>query len=449
MKTARELEIPARSWVPDRVAIATVFLIMLPIAMLNGTYTGSMVEVSNTLGVYTEDITIGYYAAAAGMAVSYPIVPKILGALSGKSLLLTDLTLQFFLSWFCARQSDIELVITASFIIGFLKGFLMLWIIRRIKFIFSPKDIRSEFYAYFYPLVFGSGQLSMVITALLADHYDWKYMYYFMMLLLLAAILGVIVFFRHNRPSRPIPWKELHAREMLIIATGVLMLIYVITYGKTLDWMAYTRIRLYIVVAPLLVAIFLWEQFHSPRPYVSLKPLFQWKAIVGYFYMMMVMFFSTSTSLLTSYLTTHPTRGQHAHLHTLRLAAAGLSAGSLHLLLVVPLATVALPLPHSRRDGVLRPVLRHTLLRHFAGQHVRNALLAHVPPRAWYADADYRLRPLCRRRPATQVPAFQCFLPHHLPFSVDTCHRLGLLQQRTLPPAAEIYGETIRNPYRH
>ena len=105
---------------------------MLSIAMLNGTYTGSMVEVSGTLGVYTEDITIGYYAAAAGMAVSYPIVPKILGAWSGKQLLLVDLTLQFFLSWFCARQSEIELLIAASFVIGFLKGFLMLWISRRI-----------------------------------------------------------------------------------------------------------------------------------------------------------------------------------------------------------------------------------------------------------------------------------------------------------------------------
>ena len=64
MKTASELDIPARPWVPDLLAIATVFIIMLPIAMLNGTYTGSMVEVSNTLGVYTEDITIGYYAAS-------------------------------------------------------------------------------------------------------------------------------------------------------------------------------------------------------------------------------------------------------------------------------------------------------------------------------------------------------------------------------------------------
>lgn len=96
MKTASELDISARPWVPDLLAIATVFIIMLPIAMLNGTYTGSMVEVSNTLGVYTEDITIGYYAASAGMAVSYPIVPKILNAFSSKSLLLVNLTLQFF-----------------------------------------------------------------------------------------------------------------------------------------------------------------------------------------------------------------------------------------------------------------------------------------------------------------------------------------------------------------
>lgn len=316
MKTASELDIPARPWVPDLLAIATVFIIMLPIAMLNGTYTGSMVEVSNTLGVYTEDITIGYYAASAGMAVSYPIVPKILNAFSSKSLLLVNLTLQFFLSWFCAREANIDLLIAASFIIGFLKGFLMLWIIRRIKFIFSPKDVRSEFYAYFYPLVFGGGQFSMVITALLAYHYDWKYMYYFMMLLLLIAILAVILFFRHDRPSKPIPWGELHPREMLIIATGVLMLIYVITYGKTLDWMASTRICIYIVIAPLLVALFLWEQFHSPHPYVSLKPLFQWKAIVGYFYMMLVMFFSTSTSLLTSYLTTI-LRVDNTHSYTL------------------------------------------------------------------------------------------------------------------------------------
>lgn len=301
--TAQQLEIPVRQWVPDWIAVFLLFVIIMPVTMLNGTYTGSMVEVSNTLGAYTEDITIGYYAASAGMAIAYPIVPKVLDTFSSKSLLLVDLTLQFLLSWICARSSNMEFLIVFSFIIGFLKGFLMLWLIRRIKFIFSPKDVRSEFYSYFYPLVFSGGQMSMVVTALLAYHYDWKYMYYFMMILLIIAILLVIVLLRHDRPSHTIPMKELHPREMIIISTGLLMLIYVITYGKILDWMASPKICIYIIIAPLLISLFVWEQLYSPRPYVSLKPMLQWKGILGYFYMMIVMFFSTSTTLLSNYMT--------------------------------------------------------------------------------------------------------------------------------------------------
>lgn len=303
MISAAQLELPVRRWVPDWLATFCLFAIMLPVTMLNGSYTGSMLEVSNTLGTNTEDITMGYYAASAGMAIAYPIVPKILGAFSSKALLMVDLCLQLLLSWICARSQSADTLIVCSFFVGFLKGFLMLWCIRRIKKIFSPKDIRSEFYAYFYPLVFGCGQLSMIITAELAYHYDWKYMYYFMMILLLVALLTVAICFRHDRPIRKIPFHDLHVREMFIISAGLLMLMYLLNYGKVLDWMASPRICLYIVLAPMLIAFFIWTQYHSRTPYVNLAPLYQPKAIVGYLYMMIVMFFSTSTTLLTNYMT--------------------------------------------------------------------------------------------------------------------------------------------------
>lgn len=97
----------------------------------------------------------GILRAAAGMAVSYPIIPKILEAFSIKFLLLADLVAQFFLSWICARSQNANILIVCSFAIGFLKGFLMLWFIRYAQKIFSPKNIRSQFYSYFYPFVFG------------------------------------------------------------------------------------------------------------------------------------------------------------------------------------------------------------------------------------------------------------------------------------------------------
>jgi hypothetical protein len=65
----KELGAPIRQWVPDWLGLICIFIVILPVTMLNGSYTGSMLEVSNTLGTNTEDITMGYYAAAAGMAV--------------------------------------------------------------------------------------------------------------------------------------------------------------------------------------------------------------------------------------------------------------------------------------------------------------------------------------------------------------------------------------------
>ena len=118
MITAAALELPVRRWVPDRLAVAGLFSVLLPVTMLNGSYTGSMLEVSNTLGSNAEDITMGYYAASAGMAIAYPIVPKVLGAVSSKVLLLADLTLQFLLSWFCARSQSADTLIVCSFFIG-------------------------------------------------------------------------------------------------------------------------------------------------------------------------------------------------------------------------------------------------------------------------------------------------------------------------------------------
>ena len=105
----KELGVPVRSWVPDWLGFCCIFIVILPVTMLNGSYTGSMLEVSNTLGTNSEDITMGYYAASAGMAIAYPIIPKVLAAVSVKFLLLIDLLAECRYSdclQFCYRLSE-------------------------------------------------------------------------------------------------------------------------------------------------------------------------------------------------------------------------------------------------------------------------------------------------------------------------------------------------------
>ena len=78
-------------------------------------------------------------AASAGMAIAYPIIPKVLAAFSVKSLLLIDLVLQFFLSWVCARTQNADILIVCSFVCRFSE---------RISYVvvysLCPKDFQSE-----------------------------------------------------------------------------------------------------------------------------------------------------------------------------------------------------------------------------------------------------------------------------------------------------------------
>ena len=251
------LDLPLRPWVPQWLGALTLFLIFIPTAMLNGAYTGSMLEVSSSLGVFSEDISMGYYATSVGMAVAYPVVRKVLDSVPPKSLLLGDLPLQALLSYFCTYSNNIDIIIVCSFFIGLLKAFVMLWCIIHLQPLFSPGNVRSEFYAYFFPLVFAMGQLSMALTAQLAYYYDWRYMYYLMMLGILVAILFILVCFRYARVPARFPLGEFDFRSMLVISTAMLMLLYVFTYGR----------------------------------------------VLGYLYMFLTLFFSSASTLTTTYLT--------------------------------------------------------------------------------------------------------------------------------------------------
>ncbi|MEG1581079.1 MAG: MFS transporter [Bacteroidaceae bacterium] len=303
MVKLQALNVPIRPWVPKWLGFIAAFAILLPIVLINGAYTGSIVEVSGTLGVLSEDIRMAFYATSVGMAVSYPLIPKTRPAITTKTVLLIDLLLQVVLSFVCARSSQIEIIIVCSFFIGFFKGFAMLEIITMIRPFFSPKNVRSEFYAYFYPIVFSAGQVSMILTAQLAYYYQWQQIYYFIMILLFIAIVFVLVCFRYAQRPLLFPFKTLDGKSVLLISVCQLLIIYIVTYGKILDWFSSTQLTVFVFLVPFLLWLFVFRQTSQKVPYLRLEVLNCSKAMIGYLFMVIAMFFSSSSVLVTSYAT--------------------------------------------------------------------------------------------------------------------------------------------------
>ena len=268
-----KLDLPLRRGFPQWAGILTSFIVILPVSMMNGAYTGSALEISNTLGAMSEDVMMAYYCTSAGMAIAYPIVPKILSNVCPRSLLLVDLFLQVLLSLICARTEHISVVTAASFLLGFLKAFVMLW-------------------------------LSMMFTAMLSYYYDWKYMYYLMIILLLAAMLAVLMVFRHTSVGSRVPVEEIDFKNMTVVSAGIMLLMFFFNYGRPLDWFHSPVIIACAVIAPVLIGVFLWQMTSPPEKkfYISTAILKHWKSPIGYAFMFFVMFMTSSSTLNTRFL---------------------------------------------------------------------------------------------------------------------------------------------------
>jgi len=293
---------PFRSWVPVWLKAAIAILILVPIMLANGAYTGSNIDISSYLGVLSEDINIAYYAASAGMAIGYLVTPKVRPVATVKTILLISIVCQIILSMICAQTNYMEIITVCSFLIGYFKTFSLVEVFAILMPIFGPSGTRNEFYAKYFPISLACGQLSLVLTAELAYVYRWQYMYYFMIALLLVSIIAILICMKYARKLVRIPFKDIDWLSLFLISVCYISIIYFVTYGKTKDWFASRNMVLVFALSITTGALFVRRQF-SENPCVDLSVLKNRHSVVVYILSFLLMFFISFSVLISSYTT--------------------------------------------------------------------------------------------------------------------------------------------------
>lgn len=291
-----------RSWVPQWLIAVVAFLVLIPMMLINGAYTGSSVDISSYLGVTSEDINIAFFASAAGMAMAYPLIPIIKPVATTKTIILVVLFIQLILSFVCAVTSYIEVIIICSFLIGFFKAFTLMEVVFILMPIFSPSNTRNQFYAQYYPIVLVLSQLSLVLTGEFAYNYQWQYMYYFMIALILIAMVAVVICFQFGMRMIRIPLNTIDWLSFFQCSTVFMCILYVSIYGKTKDWLNSKEIIFAIVLIPIMGWMFVRRQLITDsRPFVDLSILKNRNSTVIYLFCILMMFLASYTIVVSSY----------------------------------------------------------------------------------------------------------------------------------------------------
>src|SRR5262249_30059646 len=131
----------------------------------------------------------------------------------------------------------------------------------------------KRFYPFVYLTALGGTYLITWMTAWLAYKYNWRYAYVAMIMMVLLCLLLTLVFSQDNRLRRPLPLYQLDVLGLLLLTGCLLLVNYVVVYGKVNNWWESESIQGATVLIPVAFLAFLVRELTVKRPLLPLQNL--------------------------------------------------------------------------------------------------------------------------------------------------------------------------------
>lgn len=309
---------PFYNWVPKPLGILILILLFVPILTVGGVYTANSGEMTSELGLQSEHIQFVGFVTSIGMAAFSPFFYQLVCIRREKMMCIAGFSLLYLLSYVCAITDSIFLLGLCSLIMGFLRMVLMMVnLFTLIRYAFGMEATRnitpgmepdteegwdkldkekSQSMPIIYLFFMILGQVGTSLTAWLAYAYQWQDVYYYMMGMTLVAILVVFLTMPyHPYAGRRFPINFRKFGSVSVFSALMTCIIYVLVYGKTLDWYADATIVRSTVLAIFFAGVFLYLESSGQSPYFLLD-IFRLRTIrMGIVLFLLLMIFNTSS----------------------------------------------------------------------------------------------------------------------------------------------------------
>lgn len=287
---------PFYDWVPKPVGIIILILLFIPILTIGGVYAVNSGEMMSGLGIQSEHIQFVNFVTSIGMAAFAPFFYRLVCIRREKMMCIAGFSIMYVLSYICAETESVFLLGLCSLIMGFLRMVLMMAnLFTLILYGFGIEATRNitpgmepttgegwdaldkeksvsqpAIYLFFMML----GQLGTSLTAWLAYEYEWQYVYYYMMATTLVSIFIIFITMPyHNYAGQRFPINFKKFGSVVLFCLPFICFIYVMVYGKVLDWYDDPSIVRATIIGILSFALFIYLQLQHQSPYFQLGVL--------------------------------------------------------------------------------------------------------------------------------------------------------------------------------
>lgn len=256
---------PFHKWVPRPVGILVLLMMFVPPTFSGGGYLCNIGEMSGALGIWAEDVQATSIFTSIGMCLFPPFMVRFLQGRRIRHTFLWGFLALIPLNLVCALTTSVPLLLATCLLTGFVRIIVMLNCTFTIAPYLTGTDTLSMFtmkeepeagvqymlerkrtflMPVLYAFILTVSQACNLLTAWCAYAYRWQDAYLAVVGMLLAAILLVVC----TMPGEPrkrtyaVEWQKVP--DMLLMAAALGCIAYTLVYGKTLDWLCSSSIRL-------------------------------------------------------------------------------------------------------------------------------------------------------------------------------------------------------------
>ena len=258
-------------WVPGLGMLVLIILLEGIMLLINPINMGNISLMSSSMGVQSEYYMWGTFATIIGMSLALPLVLRNKMRFRSKELLITALVVMAIMTLVVARTGVGEVVVVASLIFGTAKMIGMTEMLLPIQGILCPDGNRRRFYALFYPISIGSGQLGTFLTSKISLDIGWQSLHYYGAATLLLAAMIVVIFSHNKRFDRKMPYIHIDWFGLLLFATALMSMAYIFAFGKQQDWFNSPYIIWAVIFIITSIAALITRQLTIKHPFLSFK----------------------------------------------------------------------------------------------------------------------------------------------------------------------------------
>lgn len=258
-------------WVPPLGMLGLIVLLLAVMILINPINAGNIGLMTGSAGILTEYFIWGNFATIIGMSLVLPFIMRIKFRFRSKELMIAALIVMAVMSVIVATARIGEIVVVACLIFGVAKMVGMVEMLLPIQGILSPDGNKKRFYAIFYPISIGSGQLGIFLSSKISLDIGWQTIHFYSAGILLSAALLCVIFMHNQRFAKKMPFIHIDWLGLSLFGTALMSMAYIFSFGKQQDWFNSLHIVWAVIVVIASISALVIRQLTIKHPFLSFK----------------------------------------------------------------------------------------------------------------------------------------------------------------------------------